>query len=108
MLIKEIDRLDAEALKRTLDRPPNMLGPAVDAAHFAALRVDVEAELCGDHDAVADRPKRFADYLLIVEGAVDLRSVEEGDAPIDGVADQPHAVALGQSRSVALADAHAA
>ena len=51
-------------------------------------RIDVEAELGGDHDLVAHRLQRLADDLLVGERAVDLGGVEEGDAALDRRADQ--------------------
>ncbi len=41
---------------------------------------DVEAEIGGDDDLVADRCERRADDLLVAERAVHLGGVEEGDA----------------------------
>ncbi len=54
----------------------------------ARRRIDVEAELGGDHDLVAERRQRLADEFLVGERAVDLGGVEEGDAALDGRADQ--------------------
>ena len=78
------------------------LGTAGDSAVLARLGIDVEAELGGDHDPVAHRPKRFADHLLVDEGAVDLGRVEEGDAALDRGADQPDAVFLRQWSAISL------
>ena len=64
-----------------------VLGAAVEAAGLTA-RSEVEAELGRDHDLVADGLERLADELFVGERAVDLRGVEEGDAALDGGADQ--------------------
>ena len=41
------------------------VGPAVQHRRCAAVGVDVEAELGGDDDLVADRRQRLADELLV-------------------------------------------
>jgi hypothetical protein len=58
VLMEEVDPLDPEPRERALDRPPHVLRPAVHGgrpAHPAriAIRTQVEAELGGDHHAVA-------------------------------------------------------
>ena len=58
-----------------------MLGAAVGAAaSFAGRQIDIETELRGDHDLVADRLERLSDQFLIEEWTVGLRSVEQRDA----------------------------
>ena len=47
-----------------------------------AVLVEGEPELGRDDDVVAHRLQRLADELLVVEGAVDLGGVEEGDAAL--------------------------
>ena len=80
----------------------DVLGPAVQA-RAACRRVELEAELGGDHHLVAERRERFADQLLVRERAVDLGGVEERDAALDGRADQRDHLLLvgrpGRSRS---------
>ena len=51
-------------------------------------RIDIEAEFGGDHDLFPERRQRFADQLLVGERAIDFGGVEEGDAALDGGADQ--------------------
>ena len=81
--------------------------PAGDAGLLAVL-VEGEPELGGDDDVVAHRLQRLADQLLVVEGAVDLGGVEEGDAAVDrGAEERDHLVAR-RSRAERLAHAHAA
>jgi hypothetical protein len=60
-----------------------LLRPLADAG--VAVGVDVEAELGGDDDLVADGREGFADELFVDEGAVDFGGVEEGDAAVDGL-----------------------
>ena len=82
-------------------------GPAGDAGLRAVL-VEGEPELGGDDDLVADRLQGLADELLVVEGAVDLGGVEEGDAAVDrGAQERDHLVAW-WSWAERLAHAHAA
>ena len=85
----------------------DVLGPAVQAP-LLPVRVDVEAELGGDHHLVAERGERLADELLVRERAVDLGRVEEGDAALDGRPDEGDHLLLVGSRAVAVAHAHAA
>ena len=47
-----------------------------------------EAELGGDDDLVAAALQCPADDLLTVEGAVDLRGVDVGDAEVEGTVDR--------------------
>ena len=63
-------------------------------------RVDVEAELGGDHDLVAHRLERLADQLLVVERAVDLGGVEERDAALHRRAKQRDHLGPGRRRAV--------
>lgn len=51
-------------------------------------------ELGGDHNLRAERRDRFADQLLVRERPVRLGRVEQGDAAVEGVADQPDRVRL--------------
>ena len=66
----------------------DVLGAAVEAAAGLAVRVEFEAELGGDDDLVAEGREGFADEFFVGEGAVDFGGVEEGDAALDGGADE--------------------
>ena len=71
--------------------------------------VEVESELRGDHDLVADGLERLAHELLVRERPVHLRGVEEGHATFDGRPDQgDHLLPVGKRRVVAEAHPHAA
>jgi hypothetical protein len=45
-------------------------------------RIDVEAELGGDHDPIAHRRERFAHKFLVGERSINLGRIKEGDAEI--------------------------
>jgi hypothetical protein len=79
MLIKEIDVVRPEPSEGGLGDLPDVLGAAV---HTTAA--DPEAELGGDDHPITDRGERLAHELLVDEGTVDLRSIEEGDAALYG------------------------
>ena len=84
-----------------------MVGSAADAG-LVAVVVEGEPELGGDDDVVADRPQGLADELLVVERAVDLGGVEEGDAPVDRRAQEGDHLVARRRRAERLAHAHAA
>src|SRR6476620_2831917 len=95
VLVEKVDGLDAEAPKRTFDGLPDVLRAAVHpAAVLAGRGIDVETELGGDHDLVAERAYCLPDDQLIFERPIDLGCVEEGDPPFEGGADQRDAVVL--------------
>ena len=71
-----------QALERGLDHLLDVLRPAVEPAGF-----DVEAELGGDDDLVAEGRERFADELFVRVRAVDLGGIEERDALLVGGTD---------------------
>jgi hypothetical protein len=58
----------------------------VRAAAFARRRINVKAELGGDHDLVADGRQRFPDQEFVGPGTVDLGSIKQGDAEVVGAA----------------------
>ena len=72
------------------------------------VAVDVDAELGGDDHLVADRLQRLADDFLVLERAIDLGGVEEGDAALEGRTDQPDRIRRLHRRAVGLAHPHAA
>ena len=99
MLVVEIDTVGPEALQRFLDDPPDALRPAVQPVRA----VDLEAELGGDGDLVADGRKGLADQFLIDVGTVDFRGVEERDASLVGVANHTDALGPVHTRTVVAA-----
>ena len=98
--------VDAQPAQGVLDGRPDVLGAAVQAGGAAA--VEGEPELGGDHHLVADRRQGLADELLVGERAVHLGGVEEGDAEVDGGADEGDAVLLADGGAVGVAESHAA
>ena len=107
MLVEQIDGVGPQATQRALDGGTDVVRSAGDAGLLAAL-VEREPELGGDDHVLADRVQCFAHQVLVVEGAVDLGGVEEGDAPVHrGTEERDHLVA-GWARAERLAHAHAA
>ena len=105
VLIVEIDAIGPEALQRFLDDAPDALRPAVQSVRA----IDLEAELGGDRDLVADRCEGLADQFLVDVGAVDFRGVEERDASLLSVANHTDALGPVHARTVmAAAQAHVA
>ena len=61
VLIEQIDDVGLQPLERGLGDLLDMLRPAVEAARSGrGCRIDVEAELRGDHHLLAERRQRFA------------------------------------------------
>jgi hypothetical protein len=88
VLVEEVDTIGAKALQHALHRRLDVVGPADEAgAARAGFQIDVPAELRGDHDLVAERLDRLAEDALHLVRSVGLRRVEEGDAPLEGHAD---------------------
>ena len=108
MLVEKVNGLDSKAFQRSFDGLPDALRPTGDAAVLAGLEIDVEAEFGRDHHLVADRTQSFANHLFIGERPVDLRGVEESNAPFNRGADERDALFLAELCGVAEADAHAA
>ena len=73
-MVEQVDAVGPQPFQRGLADRPDMLGPAVHAALASA--VDVDAELGGDDDFIADRRQRLADDLLVLVRPVDLCGVE--------------------------------
>ena len=88
VLVEEIDAIGAKALEHALDDQLDVLRAAVEPrAALAGLQIDVPAELGRDHDLVAERRHAFAEDPFHLVRAVGLGRVEEGDAPVEGRAD---------------------
>ena len=76
-------------LQRALDGAADVLRTAVDAAVVdAGLGIDVPAELGGNDHLTSEGAERFADELLVAEGAIGLGGVYERDATLDRRAEQ--------------------
>jgi hypothetical protein len=107
VLVEQVDRLDAQPLQRGVGDLDDVLRAAVQAG-LAALGVEPEPELGGDHHLLPERRQCLADRFLVHERAVDLGGVEEGDPPLDGRADHRDAVLAVGGRAEPGTDAHAA
>ena len=109
VLIEEVDDIRAQPLQRRVRDLTDPLGPRVQAM-VAAVSVEVETELRGDDDAIAQRPQRVPNELLVDKRPVDLGSVEERDPRrFDGIPDHAdHVVPVTGVGAVTLGHAHAA
>jgi hypothetical protein len=89
MLIEEVDAVGAESLEGGVSNFLDLFGPAIDAyGSGAAVRVQFESELGGDHDLVTKRFERLANQLLVGVGTIDLSSIEESYAPFHGATEE--------------------
>jgi hypothetical protein len=106
VLVEQVDGLHVQPAQGVLDRRLDVLGPAVQPGRPAA--VEGEPELGGDDDLLAHGSQGLADELLVGERAVHLGGVEEGDAEVDGGANERDALLLVDGWAVAVAESHAA
>jgi hypothetical protein len=73
VLVEEIDAVGAQTPQRAFDGLPDVRGFAVEAGPLlAGLQVDIEAELGGDDDLLAERSRR------LTQDALGLLSPSEG------------------------------
>ncbi len=101
MLIKEIDVIGPQTLQASVRHTLDVFGPAIrPAAALARLEIDVKAELCGDHNLVADRLERLAHQFFVRERSIGFGRIEMGDAKVISRTNQPDHLALVGSRSV--------
>jgi len=68
-------------------------------------RINVKAELGGDHDLVADGRQRFPEQDFVGPGTVDLGRVEQGDAEVVGAANDAEALSLFRRLAVGRSEA---
>lgn len=109
MLIENVDAIGLQTLQAGIGHRLDMLGPAVGAATaIARLKVDVEAELCGNQHMVPNGLDRLADELLIDERTVGFSRVEQGHTAIMGGADEFDHLLVVSWRAVSRTHAHAA
>ena len=78
VLVQQIDPVGPQPRERGIDDRANVIGPAVEVRAGGAVTGQVEAELGGDHHAVAQRRQRFAQQFFIGERAIDFGGVEQG------------------------------
>jgi hypothetical protein len=107
MLVEEVDDIGPEPLQRSVGDLADVSGPAIQADLLAGFGIDLEAELGGDRDLLAERRKRLADHLFVGERSIDLRGIEEGHAALDRRADQSDALLPVEGGAVTKVDPHA-
>jgi hypothetical protein len=69
VLVEQVDDIGVQPLQGSVCHVADMLRPAVHAA-LAAFGIEVEAELRGDDDLVAERRQRLTEQFLVLVGAV--------------------------------------
>jgi hypothetical protein len=107
VLVQQVDGVGPQATQRAVDGGADVLRSAGDPGLVAAL-VEGEPELGGDDDVLANGLQCLTDQLFVVEGAVDLGGVEQGDAPVHcGPEERDHLVSW-RSWAERLTHAHAA
>ena len=105
VLVEKIDVVRAEASQHRVRYALDVLRLAVEPAAFARRRINVKAELGGDHDLVADGRQRFPDQGFVGPGTVDLGSIKQGDAEVVGAANDADALGLFRRLAVGRSEA---
>src|SRR5882757_1977725 len=105
VLIEKIDVVRAEASQHRVRYALDVLRLAVEPASFARRRINVKAELGGDHDLVADGRQRFPEQGFVGPGTVDLGRIEQGDAEVVGAANDADALGLFRRLAVGRSEA---
>src|SRR5437763_2954799 len=87
VLVVEVQAIGPEPLQGSVDRAAHVLGRAVcraDRGHVAGRRlIHAPRELCRDHVLVTVALDRAPDQLLVGQGPVQLRRVEEVDTELE-------------------------
>ncbi len=105
VLVVEVDRVHAQSLQRAFGDLLDVVGPAVQ--DLLPVGTHLEPEFRGDDDLAAERLQRLADDLL-VDGAVNLRRIEECDASFGGCAyERDRLLRVGRG-AVAVTETHRA
>jgi hypothetical protein len=107
VLVEEIDLIDMKPSQGGLGDLPDVLGPAVETSPRLASRVDLEAELAGDHHLPTNGGEGLTHELLVREWAVGLRRVEERHAPVHRRPDQRDRCLLIPGWAIGRGHAHA-
>src|SRR5271166_1666050 len=108
VLIEKIDDVGFQPPERSLRHLPDVVRTAVEAALLPRVRIDVEAKLGRDDDALAERRERFAYDLFVRIWTVDFGGVEEGDVELSGPPNKLDCVLSVRGGAVAEAQPHAA
>lgn len=89
MLGEQVDGVDLEEPELSLGDSFDMFRGAVQTSlPLRCLRIEVEAELGGDHHPPSEWRERLANQFLVDERTVDLGGIEKRDAPVNGRPDQ--------------------
>src|ERR1700739_4271990 len=104
MLVEQIDNIGLEPFQRSVRDFSDVVRPAIQPRE----PFNVETEFRGDYHLASERSESFADEFFILERAVRLSRVEEGDPFFEGRADQGDAVLFVYGWAVAKAQSHAA
>src|SRR2546423_13071661 len=113
VLIEQVNCLDLESLERALDRPRDLLWPTIQTGRTLhptgiEIRTEVEPELGGDDNLLAEGSERFAHKLFVQERAVNLGGVEKRDAAFHGCPKKRGHLLLVFGRAVRKTHSHAA
>jgi hypothetical protein len=108
VLIVKVDDIGPQPLEGTFHSALDLFRRAICPLRTAAaVGIDIESELGGDHQLFAEGLKRLADKFFIGEGAVYLCCVEKSDAAFDGGVEESDHLMLFRERFVRKAQAHA-
>jgi hypothetical protein len=107
VLVQQVDAVGSEPPQRCLDNLANVFGPTIQTKLLLGVRINLEAELGGNDDPVADRDQCLTDQLFIREWAVHFSRVEEGDAVIHRRTDERDAVLFVDGWAVTGTQTHA-
>src|ERR1700675_3320043 len=109
VLIEEINAIGPQTLEASVRHTLDMLGLAIcPATALASFKIDVEAELRGNHHFVSDRLERLAHQFFVREWAIRLGRIEHSHAMVMRGANQLDHLAFVGWWAVKGAHAHAA
>ena len=108
MLVEKVDGVRLQTLQHPLRCCDNVIGTTVLAAKpLSGGRIDVVAELSGDHHVSSERSKGFTYQFLVPERAVVLCGVEECHAALDSRTNDWNHLLLVRRLSIGISHAHA-
>src|SRR5699024_1734093 len=102
----QVDRLHAKAFQGSINGLADVVRGAVQSRFASSF--EVEPEFCCNSDLVADRAERSTEEFFVHERSVDLCSVEECHAEVNGSSDDPDAICVIDAFAVTVAQTHAA
>src|ERR1039457_1148700 len=108
MLVVEIDDVGLQALERAFHGLLDVLRLTVHRLRAAtSIEVDIESELGSDGHFSAEVLKGLTHKLFVVERAVDLGRIKEGDAAFNGRSKKSDRILLFRKRSIGKGHSHA-